>query len=249
MRAYIRLATVVAWSLMCAVVRLALAPLRFINPDLEHRWWRAIYMNWARGVTRILRIQIECRGPSLTPPFLLVSNHLSMMDIFVLASRFGCIFVSRADLADWPLFGFIARQGGTLFIDRKDRRDTHRVSEEIAAALAKGHGVSLFPEGSVSVDAEVRDFKPSLLEPAVRGGLPVHYASISYETAEGGPSPRESVVWRNGMGLFGHFFAVAALPGFKALVTVGAEPLRSTDRKALAESLCAAVRGIFIPPR
>ncbi len=206
-------------------------------------------MRWAAGVTHILGMEIECCGPGLSPPFLLVSNHLSMMDVFLLASQFGCIFVSRADLADWPVFGFIARQGSTLFIDRQNRRDIHRVGEEIAAALAQGHGVSLFPEGGVSTDAEVHDFKPALLEPAVRGGLPVHYASITYETFEGGPSPREALVWGNDMGLFGHFFAVATLPRFKAIVTVGAEPIFARDRKFLADSLCAAVRESFVPPR
>src|SRR5207237_719547 len=83
------------------------------------------------------------RPPS--PPFLLAANHLSYVDVFVLASRLPVRFVAKVEVRRWPVLGPISRGFGTIFINRSDRRDIPRVLAEIEQALGRGEGIILFP--------------------------------------------------------------------------------------------------------
>jgi 1-acyl-sn-glycerol-3-phosphate acyltransferase len=247
LRAYTRLTLVIAWVLLLFSLRLCTLPLQWIAPIRDRRIRRWIFQSAAKGVLRFLGMRVNVVGHAPDPPFFLVSNHLSFLDVFLLASQLGCVFVSKADLAQWPVFGFIARSMNTLFIDREKIRDTARVNDEIKAVLEHGTGIAIFPESVVSQENRILPFKPALLQSAVELNTPVHFACIRYETPAGSPPASEVAVWRDGVSFLEHFLGLAALPYYTATVTFGDTPISGTDRKQLAEDLHQAVSNLFNP--
>jgi 1-acyl-sn-glycerol-3-phosphate acyltransferase len=210
-------------------------------------WRHRVFRRWCRRLVRILGVRVEARGPVPEPPYLLVANHLSWLDVFVLGAVAGGTFVARADVDGWPVFGALTRSIGTVFIDRESKRDLLRVGELVEARLAAGAGVVLFAEGTTGGGAGLLPFKPSVLEAAARSGRPVHYATLSYRTPPGAPPASAVVPWAGDDPFLAHAREVLALPAAAATVTFGPQPIRDDDRKRLAARLRAAMEGIFEP--
>ena len=104
---------------------------------------------------------------------LLVSNHLSYLDILIYSAAAPCVFVSKAEVAKWPYFGFAARQAGTIFIDRTKRVSAQNVVQEIDRRFGEDVPVLFFPEGTSSDGVRVMHFHSALFQPAVRNSAPV----------------------------------------------------------------------------
>jgi 1-acyl-sn-glycerol-3-phosphate acyltransferase len=210
--------------------------------------WRAtVFRVWARGVSRVMGMRIEVVGRPPPPPFLLVANHLSYTDIVLLATQVTGCFVSKADVAHWPLVGSMCRLVDTLFIDRERKRELPGMVEQIEEVCVSGRGVVLFPEGTSSKGDGVMPFRASLLEPAARSGRPVFHASLTYATAPDQPPAHLAVCWWGGMMFTPHVRRLLALREFRARVTFGEEPIRESDRKVLAARLREAVARDFEP--
>jgi 1-acyl-sn-glycerol-3-phosphate acyltransferase len=211
------------------------------------RGWRAfMFHKWARGTTAILRIEVDVRGTPPDRPFLLVSNHLSYVDVLVFASQVKCVFVARGDLAHWPFIGSLCRGAGTIFVDRSKRKDVTRVNRLIAQAVVDP-GVVLFAEGTSTRGDIVLPFKSSLLEQAARASLPVTCAALTYRTPEGEMPAYLSVCWWGDMTFVKHVIGLLYLSKVEARVAFGREPVQANDRKVLAERLWAAVKEEFVP--
>jgi 1-acyl-sn-glycerol-3-phosphate acyltransferase len=205
------------------------------------------FHRWARRAARILGMRIESRGTPPEPPFLLVSNHMSYVDIVLLGALVPGIFVAKAELAGWPMVGSMCRSVDTMFLDRERKRDIVRVMSQAKKLLAEGRGVFIFPEGTSSRGDTVLKFNPSLLQIATRAASPVSYATLYYETPPGHPPADQAVSWYGGAEFVGHGLRLVQLPWFGARVTFGAEPIQGDDRKELAERLHAAVLEQFQP--
>src|SRR6266516_4364517 len=132
---------------------------------------------WCRFACRVLGIRVTTHG-AMPRSSLLVCNHLSYLDIIVLSSIRPCIFVAKRDVAGWPLFGWLARAGGTIFVDREHRLSSSAVVDLVQDAIASGSVVVLFPEGTSSDGTTVLPFKSTLLESAVQLRCPVASAAI-----------------------------------------------------------------------
>lgn len=246
-RKYARLGLALSWILSFFAIRFLAKAFHPISKAAERRIRKFAFRVGSRGLVRITGMRVEVRGAAPEPPFFLVCNHLTFLDVFVLASQLGCVFVSRDDLARWPVFGYVVRHMNTIFINRERLRDTVRVNELLTDAMNDGFGVVVFPESQVSTEGVVLPFKPALLQPAVELGMHVHYATVHYRTPEGSPPASEIVVWHDGVSFFGHYLDVAGLPRCDAILTFGDTPIPGGDRKALAEDLHAAVRAQFVP--
>lgn len=210
-------------------------------------WMGFMLRVWARALCRIVGIKITVYGQPPPPPFLLVSNHLSYVDILVFASQMACVFVARNDVADWPAVGRMCRAVETIFVDRESRRDVVRVNRLIEKALKEGRGVILFPEGTSTEGARVRPFNPALLDLAAKNELPVHHASVSYHTVGSDPPAHLSVCWWGDMTFMSHVAGLLKLHLVQTTLIFGAQPLKGGDRKQLAAELQAAVSRDFIP--
>lgn len=235
------LCTVGIWVLWLVGLPVALATGR------RGPWRDGIIHLWGKFVVRLLSVQVTRRGQPPKGGFFLVANHLSYLDIPLLASQMPTNFVSKAEIAHWPVIGWLAQTVGVVFLRREDKRDLLRVTTEIERELEAGNGVVLFPEGTSSKGEVVLPFRPSLLAPAARGGLSVSYATISYRTPDGCPPASAVVCWWGGMTFVGHILDLLRLPSIHATVTFGDAPIREADRKDLAQRLWEAVQVRFEP--
>ncbi len=146
------------------------------------------------------------------------------------------VFVAKREVRGWPLFGWFAARAGTRFIDRGKAGDVVRVGTELSPLVAEGLSVLVFLEGTSSDGRQVLPFKPSLLEPAVRGGWPVAVAALDY-AVPAGRSVETEVAWWGDMTLPPHLANLLTLPWIEAGVTWGQTRSAGSDRKTLARVL------------
>jgi 1-acyl-sn-glycerol-3-phosphate acyltransferase len=221
LRAVVRIAAV------CAATTL-LYPLFIVvrsrRPSIVRRWHAA--------VARILGIHITVDG---TPPrgaFLLVSNHLSYVDVVVLGGLIETLFVAKADVRDWPALGPLASSTGTVFIDRESRRDAVRVTTLLRELVRGGRAIVVFPEGTSTDGSDVLPFNTPLFEAAADDALPVWYAALRYAQPE--------VPWFGDATFTSHLRTLLRLPRIDVRVSFGG-PLAPGDRKSLARAAREAI--------
>lgn len=210
-------------------------------------WRNRNFRSWAQTAARVMGMTITVRNEPPMGPFLMVSNHLSYIDVILLASQANCAFVAKREVASWPIIGLICRAMNTIFIDRKVSRDIPNAMQQITKTLRRGLGVVLFAEGTSTNGQRVLPFKTSLLEFAARNQLPVHYASVGYVVPCGETSAEESVCWWGDMTFPDHLFRLLQLPSFEASLVYGADPIVSDDRRVLATKLWSAVSSQLRP--
>jgi 1-acyl-sn-glycerol-3-phosphate acyltransferase len=188
----------------------------------------------SRSFLRVLNLEVSSRG---MPPRrgLMVSNHLGYLDIIVYSSISPMIFVSKHEVRDWPVFGWLSACAGTLFINRGRKQDVERVTGEMAHALSTGVVVALFPEGTSSDGRGVLPFRSSLLEPAASKGWPVCPACLTYRVA-GGSAETDACYWGK-MSFLPHLMKLLSKKAVYASVVFGTPVDGDSDRKLLASRL------------
>ena len=163
---------------------------------------------------------------------LVVSNHLSYLDIAVLSAAMPCFFVSKSEINAWPFFGKAARVGGTLFIDRSSRASAEKIAAMIGERLKLSVPVLFFPEGT-STDGTMRRFHSRLFEPAVLAREPVTAACLRYATDDG--TPERELCWYGDDTLGPHLLRTLKKRGVRAELQFG-EPRVYSDRKTAAQA-------------
>ncbi len=239
------LAWTVAWFWIWMLGSLLSLPV----PRARLFWRHFSERHWARGLCRLAGMRRQLIGRPPRAPFLLVTNHLSYLDILLLFSYVDGVFVAKRDMRSWPLLGPLAQLAGTIWVKREVRRDAVRVLDQIDEAIARGDGVLLFPEGTTSNGAGLLPMKPALLDWAAREQYPVHYAAITYRTARHAPPPELAICWWGTMAFATHLWTVLRLRNFDAIVEFGAAPVLAPTRGALAEQLQREIAARFVPVR
>ena len=205
---------------------------------------------WGKAMCVILAVRRDVLGPvPREGAFLVASNHVSYLDILVLASLYPSLFLAKREIASWPVFGWIARGAGTVFIDRDQAKDVVRAGRELSARMELGLPVTIFPEGRSSRGVDILPFQPSLLEPAARAGIPCWAVSISYETEGSALPPSRTICWHDSESLATHFPRMLGLKRVIARVRFAQAPVLSVDRKVLANALWEEATESFLPVR
>jgi len=220
-RAVLRIAGIVA-------VTSALLPFLFVS-----RWRSRIIRTWARAVARCLALHVTVEG---TPPrggFVLVSNHISYLDLLLFVQFIDVVFVAMSQLRPVPILGAIVAKAGTIFIDRSSKRDAMRVVGDVESVVRRGGGVVLFPEATSSDGRDVLPFKPALLESAIRLGQPVQYAVLRYQ--------QPGVAWWGDIPIVPQVLHVLGLPRIDATVQFCGS-VSAPNRRELARKLWLEVR-------
>jgi len=200
---------------------------------------RAAWMSRAaRRHLKIFNCFPEVSGP-VPKSGLLVSNHLSYFDILLISSVTPAVFVSKAEVRRWPLFGWLAKLGGTIFIQRERRLQVGAVNRKIQAALDDGALVAIFPEGTSSNGETVLPFRAPLLEPALRGGQKISIACIQYGLDDG-DAKTEVCYWGEDT-FFPHLLNLLGKRRVRATVRFGEFKRATDDRKEMAKQLHTAV--------
>ncbi len=249
LRVAVRLVQAAIWTCGMVALRLAALPTRLISLRFDCRCREMATRLWGIGICHIVGMRITVHGRPPRRPYILVSNHVSHTDSYLLAGLLGPTLVAKSEVRSWPIFGWIARAAGLIFVDRTVRSDALRVNELIGEALARDEGVAIFAESTTSRGHEIMPFKTALLEPAIQQACPVHYATIHYATDDPHPPASDWVCWWDGRPLsFGeHILQLLAYPGFRAEVTFCGQPISAPDRKALAYKLREAAQEQFKP--
>ena len=196
---------------------------------------RALWLQrTARRVAAIFKLNPRAAGP-IPSRGLLVSNHLSYLDILVISSITPAIFVAKREVKLWPVVGWLAQLAGTLFVDRARRVQVGQVNDEIQTALDQGALVVLFPEGTSSDGRTVLPFKSSLLEPAAQSAHPLSVCAMHY-TLEDGDAGTEVSYWGDHT-FFPHLLNLMGKRAVHATVRFAPVQRTGTDRKELARQL------------
>ena len=217
----------------CALVENAITIPLFARTRCLHA--RAVWLHrWCGLACRVLGIRVTTNG--LMPRSgLLVSNHLSYLDIVVLSSIQPCIFVAKRDVASWPLFGWLAHAAGAIFVDRERRFSSNEAVDIIRKTIAGGSVVVLFPEGTSSDGSTVLPFKSALLESAVQLRSPIAAASIDYALDDGSVAD-EVCYWRD-MTLVPHLLNLLFKHEIRANYSFSPAKIRAGNRKKIARQL------------
>jgi len=222
-----------AWELiLMAVLYIFRVVFRRDQPLIEAR------AHWAQqGCRRVLRVfNVEVRATGQAPKTgLLVSNHLGYLDILALSSLTPAVFVAKRDVRHWPVFGWFARLGGTLFADRERRLQVGELTREMRSVLDNGALMILFPEGTSSDGQTVLPFKSSLFEP-VTGCCHALTASLIAYRLEDGDVSEEVCYWKD-MTFVPHLINLLSKKRVEVSVQFSELLKGSTNRKELARQL------------
>lgn len=199
---------------------------------------RALWLQGsAQAILKVLDIKTQVEGQ---PPMcgLVVSNHLSYLDIIIISATVPCFFVAKMEIGSWPFFGRAARSGGTIFLDRSSLESAMTVAEQITERLKLPVPVLLFPEGTSTDGAQVLRFHSRLIDPATSTGAPITAAAVRY-VIDGGVEERE-LCWYGDEGFVEHLWKVLGAKGFSAQLHFG-EPRVYSDRRVAADETHAEI--------
>lgn len=195
-----------------------------------------------RGLSR-LGIPVKVAG-KFPERGLIVSNHLSYLDILVYSSIAPCVFVSKREVRSWPVFGVMAELAGTVFVDRTRNVDALRVNNEMLEALAQDAVVILYAEGTSSNGQQVLPFRPALFEGVVKTGTPITPAHIRYKLSDGDPG--DDVAYWGDHSFLPHLLRLLSRHGVEARVCFSAASHTFDDRKVAAQQTHDAVERLAV---
>jgi lyso-ornithine lipid O-acyltransferase len=195
-----------------AALTLPLMPIQWVLIKIAPRTARALPFHYHRLVCRILGFKVEVAG---TLPkqgaTLIVSNHVSWIDIVVLSSLAPLSFVAKREVGTWPFFGWLAKLQRTVFVDRERRHSTQQSRNELDVRLAQGDTLVLFPEGTSHDGSSILPFKSSFFAAGLGAGVSVVPATVAYVAQRGLPMTRRQrpcLAWYADMELLPHVWAV-----------------------------------------
>jgi len=202
---------------------------------------------WAQGLLERFGVALQVIGqPPPHGPILLVSNHISWLDIPVLHAARYCRFISKANVRHWPLIGPLATGAGTLYVERESRRDAMRVVHRMVEALRGADLLAIFPEGTTSDGIALLPFHANLLQAAITAAAPVQPVALSFFE---GSQPSRAVAYVGDDSLIGSIWRTLCAHDLRAVVVFG-EPQHAAgrDRRAWARDLREDIMAIRRAP-
>jgi 1-acyl-sn-glycerol-3-phosphate acyltransferase len=171
---------------------------------------------------------------------LVVSNHLTYLDILLYSAAHPFLFVAKSEVRRWPFLGTMARLGGTIFVERDRPLQAAEASRQMEQGLREGLPVLLFPEGTSSDGSSVLPFRSPLFEPAIRAGALVTAAAIRYHADD---ATEDRVTYWGDMVFAPHLFRTMCIRGLAAGISFDS-PRRFVDRKSAAREAWRQVQSL-----
>lgn len=232
--------------LIACVVFPLMVPLLICRAVGADAWGQVIVRLACKACLRIIGLRVLVHGAPMPDQGAVVANHSSWLDIFTLNSAMGVYFVSKADVAGWPLIGSIAKSTGTVFIERRTSQ-AGKHKNIFMDRIARGHRLLFFPEGTSTDGRRVLKFRSSLFAAffatKVDTAMWVQPVSANYHAPSG--ARKDFYGWWGEMSFFSHFTMILSRWRQGRIELVFHQPLNVQDfetRKALAASAESAVR-------
>ncbi len=182
-RVFVRGLTLAAFIFGCFLFLLVIRLLERPIFKSQRPWTPRITQFVCRNALRIIGIGFEVQGSLMQEPGAVVANHSSWLDIFVLNAREGIYFVSKAEVATWPVIGWLAQATGTIFINRNPK-EARAQKSVFKKRLLAGHKLLFFPEGTSTDTVRILPFKPTLFAafyvPELRSKLHIQPVTVIY---------------------------------------------------------------------
>ena len=157
------------------------------------RWWLGF-------LCKILRLEITLYGSSAPPPVYLVSNHVSWLDIIILGGLQPIAFLSKAEISQWPVIGYLAQRSGTLFIQRGT--GASGAFDQLIQCLEQGRNALVFPEATANDGEQVRIFYPRLFAAAIDIHATIQPVSLAYPSPVAGKKVHAAVPLHDNLNFF-----------------------------------------------
>lgn len=209
-------------------------------PLLPTRFRQKLKAGWSAALLLIVGIDLRVSG-KFEPGALLIANHISWLDIFVINAVRPTAFVAKSEIRSWPLAGWLCHKVDTLFIERGSRHHAQHVAHAMAARLANGSSVTVFPEGTTSDGRDLLPFHAALLQPAVGLKVPVQPLAIRYRDSNGAYTAAPAYIGE--LSFMDSLRSTLALRGLTAeLVCLPSLDTTSHDRRSLGKACETAIR-------
>jgi 1-acyl-sn-glycerol-3-phosphate acyltransferase len=205
---------------------------------LKPRSRAAILQKWSTRLLSSIGVQVHLDG-EIPERGLIISNHLSYLDILVFSAVSACVFVSKREVKSWPGIGWISSLAGTIYIDRTRPTNTQSAQNEMQSPLLSGVRLVLFPEGTSSDGSSVMHFHSSLFQPAVELKMPITAAAIEYSVRHGNAA-LEACYWGT-MRMAPHLLSLLTKESVQASLRFSREQLTFKNRKEAARIMQSRV--------
>jgi 1-acyl-sn-glycerol-3-phosphate acyltransferase len=212
---------------------------RFPNASAAER--AAMNRNWSIDMLRLsgMTLVVHNDEARLDAGVLVVGNHVSWIDIYVVNAWRPTPFVSKAEIRTWPVVGWLAQQLGTVFVQREKRSDAKRIMHELSERLTAGELMCVFPEGTTTDGRSLLPFHANLFQAAVSASVPVQPICLMYEDAQGRQSTAPAYI--GDMSLSASLDALLRATPLTAHLYVCNPLAPGADRRLLASEAQAAV--------
>jgi 1-acyl-sn-glycerol-3-phosphate acyltransferase len=227
------------WLLLHVLVALPITML-LVNP-LTARWTtrgervdHRVIRLWSAGLLRVFGLRTRRFGTPLPGAALFVANHVSWIDITLMHSQRVVGFVAKAEISRWPVVGWLASRGGTIYHHRGDNESLHGVMHQMVQRLEQGQAVGVFPEGRTTDGERIGVFHARIFQPAVLASVPAQPVALKYG-AQG--SAQTTIAFQKDEHFLGNFLRLLGEPARVAEVHF-LEPVSATDdgRRRMAEA-------------
>ncbi len=178
LRAHLRM----GWRITLLALHVAsgCARVAVLYPLVSARTQRKIRARWSRRLLQVLGVELSAEGPLPRPGQLLVSNHISWVDVFVINAISPLGFVCKDDVRGWPVLGWLVARNDTVFICRTSRRSASDVRDQLVGSLSCGRSVMVFPEGTTTDGRSVLPFRAAMFQAAIDAGRAVKPVRLRY---------------------------------------------------------------------
>lgn len=240
----------VTWRSVVRLAAMVLALLFLIVPHLLYRPVgrpSPMVMAFLNAAGWIAGLRVRTTGTRLRRNVLFAANHVSWLDILALGGAARSAFVSKAEVEDTPLVGWLADQNSTIYVQRESRREIHAQAGNLRSALERGRPVTLFPEGTTGPGDGLLPFRASLFQAVIPTPPNLRIQPVFMDYGE----ESNDIAWLDPESGLDNFKRLLARKRPIALTIHYLDPLPDAvthDRKAISEAARAAIAGAMAEP-
>ena len=211
--------------------------LALLYPSVPVSLQKRIMHRWSVELLDVMHVRISVTGDvplSEIKQGLIVANHISWLDVFVMSSVLPMRFVAKSEVRSWPFIGWLCARAQTIFIERNKRSDTIRTNIQAVEHLRSGNCMAIFPEGTTSDGTQIRHFHASLLQPAIDSQTSIYPVGIYYHDSAN--KPNFDAVYIDEMTFIESLWKILSSPDLHVrLTTAAAISTQFENRRILAQ--------------